>query len=105
MSNTDYYAVLGVDPSASADEIKKAYRRLARKYHPDLHPGSKTAEGHIKEINKAYEVLSNALKRRVYDAIGPNPPDQPFDDFGARDYGAEFDEVEFGDDGSGQYDN
>lgn len=66
----DYYEVLGVDKSSSDAEIKKAYRRLAKKYHPDLNPGDKQAETNFKEVNEAYEVLSNADKKAKYDQFG-----------------------------------
>jgi curved DNA-binding protein len=66
----DYYAVLGVSKSADADGIKKAYRKLARKYHPDMNPGNKTAEARFKEVNEAYEVLSDSDKRKKYDQFG-----------------------------------
>ena len=68
----DYYEVLGVSKTATADEIKKAYRKLARKHHPDVNPGDKSAEEKFKEINEAYEVLSDADKRKRYDQLGPN---------------------------------
>ncbi|MGQ9864073.1 MAG: DnaJ domain-containing protein [Bacteroidia bacterium] len=68
----DYYAVLGVPKTASQEEIKKAYRRLARKYHPDLNPGNKAAEEKFKEIQEAYEVLSNPQTRQKYDQLGQN---------------------------------
>ncbi|MFB2936737.1 DnaJ C-terminal domain-containing protein [Aerosakkonemataceae cyanobacterium BLCC-F154] len=73
MANTDfkdYYAVLGVTKTASADEIKKVYRRLARKYHPDMNPGDKQAEARFKEVTEAYEVLSDPDKRKKYDQFG-----------------------------------
>lgn len=66
----DYYEVLGVDKSASDTDIKKAYRTLAKKYHPDMNPGDKEAEAKFKEANEAYEVLSDASKRQKYDQYG-----------------------------------
>jgi curved DNA-binding protein len=66
----DYYTILGVNKNATADEIKKAYRQLALKYHPDRNKGDKEAEEHFKEINEAYAVLSNEEKRRQYDMFG-----------------------------------
>lgn len=66
----DYYEVLGVSKGASDEELKKAFRKEAKKYHPDLHPGDKEAEAKFKEINEAYEVLSNPEKRQRYDKFG-----------------------------------
>ncbi len=70
MAGKDYYSILGVKRGASEQEIKQAYRRLARKHHPDVNPGDKTAEARFKEINEAFEVLSDAEKRRKYDQFG-----------------------------------
>jgi curved DNA-binding protein len=66
----DYYAILGVNKTDSADEIKKTFRRLARKYHPDMNPGDKQAEARFKEVSEAYEVLSDPEKRQKYDQFG-----------------------------------
>jgi len=68
--NRDYYEVLGIPRDAADEDIKKAYRNLAKKYHPDLHPNDKQAEARFKEINEAYAVLSTPEKRREYDAGG-----------------------------------
>jgi DnaJ-class molecular chaperone len=72
MDFRDYYATLGVSKTASQKEIKQAYRKLARKHHPDVNPGDKAAEGKFKELNEAYEVLGDSDKRRKYDELGAN---------------------------------
>ena len=72
MDFKDYYKILGVNKSASVDEIKKAYRKLALKYHPDKNPNNKAAEEKFKEINEANEVLSDPEKKKKYDALGEN---------------------------------
>jgi DnaJ-class molecular chaperone len=74
MATKDYYKILGVSKSANPEDIKKAYRKLARKYHPDVNPGDKTAEARFKEINEAYEVLADPEKRRQYDSPGFQDP-------------------------------
>src|ERR687895_1808573 len=72
MEFKDYYATLGVTKASSEKEIKQAFRKLARKLHPDVNPGDKTAEAKFKDINEAYEVLGDAEKRRKYDELGAN---------------------------------
>ncbi|MER3484937.1 MAG: molecular chaperone DnaJ, partial [Chloroflexota bacterium] len=66
----DYYKTLGVDRNADQKTLREAYRRLARKYHPDVNPGDKHAEERFKEINEAYEALSDPAKRKIYDRFG-----------------------------------
>lgn len=82
MANKDYYNILGIKKDAKADEIKKAYRRLARKYHPDVNPNDKSAEEKFKEVQEAYDVLSDEKKRKVFDRFGYYndnlDPDSPF---------------------------
>src|SRR5258707_6505931 len=68
----DYYEVLGVKRGVADDEIKKAYRKLARKFHPDLNPGDKAAEEQFKQLQEAYDVLSEAENRKLYDQYGEN---------------------------------
>ncbi|MBO7245804.1 MAG: DnaJ domain-containing protein, partial [Clostridia bacterium] len=83
----DYYEVLGVDRSASDADIKKAYRNLAKKYHPDANPGDSTAEAKFKEINEAYSVLSDSETKARYDQYGHAGTDP---NFGAGGFGGGF---------------
>ncbi|MBR5514890.1 MAG: molecular chaperone DnaJ [Clostridia bacterium] len=89
----DYYEVLGIQKGANEDEIKKAYRKMAKKYHPDLHPGDKDAEANFKEVNEAYSVLSDADKKARYDQYGHAGVDPSmggdggFGGFGGFDFG------------------
>jgi curved DNA-binding protein len=93
----DYYSILGVNKSADADAIKKAFRKLARQYHPDMNPGDRQAEARFKEVNEAYEVLSDPDKRRKYDQFGQywKQADQARSPYGSN-VNVDFDGFEFG---------
>ena len=113
MAAKDYYAILGVSKNATDKDIKQAYRKLARQYHPDVNPGNKSAEARFKEINQAHEVLSDPEKRKKYDQFGEQwqyadqfaraggQQQQPAWDFGRRgtqyDFGDQTGAEEFGD--------
>src|ERR1041385_779603 len=86
MPERDYYSILGLQRSASRDDIRKAYRKLARKYHPDINPGNKEAEEKFKDVSVAYEVLSDPKKRKLYDEFGEAGLASGFDAEKARSY-------------------
>ena len=92
----DYYEVLGIAKTASADEIKSAYLKLAKKYHPDLNPGDKEAEEKFKEVGEAYEILSDQQKRARYDQFGHAGVDPNYG-AGAGGFGGGFGGVDLGD--------
>lgn len=96
MAKRDYYEVLGVSKNATSEEIKKAYKKLAKKYHPDLNPDSKTAEDNFKEINEAFEVLNDESSRARYDQFGHNDPGAGFGGYGQGGYGGGFGQAGFG---------
>ena len=101
MAHPDFYKILGVPRGASEEDIKKAYRKLARKYHPDLNPGNKTSEAKFKELTEANEVLSDPEKRKNYDTYGdpagapaiPAGPGFSYEDFNAGEAGSTFQDL------------
>jgi molecular chaperone DnaJ len=86
MAERDYYKILGVERSASKEDVRKAYRKLARKYHPDINPGNKEAESKFKDLSVAYDVLSDEKKRKLYDEFGEAGLAAGFDAEKARSY-------------------
>ena len=83
---TDCYKILGVDRNSNKDQIKKTYRKLARKYHPDVNPGDKDAETKFKDISTSYGILNNDEKRKLYDEFGEEGLQSGFDAEKARQY-------------------
>ena len=110
MAKRDYYEVLGIGRNADAKEIKKAYRKLAKKYHPDMNPGDKQAEQKFKEITEAYNVLSDTEKKKLYDQYGFAAFEEGSNPYGAGGQGAAgngfhggFGGFDFGQGGNGGY--
>src|SRR5712691_11761630 len=94
MDFKDYYSTLGVAKTATAKELKQAYRKLARKHHPDVNQGDKAAESRFKELNEAYEVLGDPAKRKKYDELGANW--RAYEQAGGAPGGGGFDPSQFG---------
>lgn len=103
MQYKDYYAILGVDKTASQDEIKKAYRKLAKKHHPDVNKGDKESENKFKDVSEAYEVLGDAEKRKKYDAFGSQAQFGNGYDFDPSQYGYNGGNVRYDYAGSGDH--
>src|SRR5437764_7614800 len=94
MEFKDYYSTLSVAKTATEKEIKQAYRKLARKHHPDVNPGDKSAETRFKDLNEAYEVLGDPAKRKKYDELGANW--RAYEQAGSAPGGGGFDPSQFG---------
>ena len=103
MQYKDYYSILGVEKTASQDDIKKAYRKLAKKFHPDRNPGNKRAEDKFKDISEAYEVLGDADKRKKYDTFGSQMQFSGGTDFDPSQYGWNNGNVHYEYSGSGDH--
>lgn len=103
MANRDYYKILGVDRVASHDDIRKAYHKFARKYHPDINPGNKDAENKFKDLSVAYEILSDEKKRKLYDEFGESGLAAGFNAEAARSYQHWRQESARADDGAHEY--
>src|SRR3954469_16242054 len=97
----DFYSILGLSRTATADEIKKSYRKLASKLHPDKNPGNKSAESQFKEVNRAYEVLGDPKKRGLYDEFGEEALREGFDAERMRQYKVWSNQQRSGDRGGG----